>query len=75
MFCVLAYSALQLELHYMVSSWYHVSLVPRPEEEEKGPGFIVRTCANRGGIPPLLIYFRTLVMPESIPNVTLSIDL
>ena len=57
------------------------SLVPRPkeEEEEKGPGFsrsrvrlIVVEFLN---LRILLTYFCTLVTPESILNVTLSVDL
>ena len=57
----------------------HISLVPRPEEEEKGPGFsrsrmrLIAVEFHRFRI--LLIYFRTLVTPESILNVTLSVDL
>ena len=53
------------------------SLVPRPEEEEKGPGFsrwrmrLIAVEFHRLRI--LLIYFCTLVTPESTLNVTLEI--
>ena len=53
------------------------SLVPRPQGEEKGPGFsclrmrLIAVEFHRLRI--LSIYFRTLVTPESILNVTLSV--
>ena len=56
-----------------------LSLIPRPEEEEKGPCFsrsrmrLIAVEFRRLRI--LLIYFRTLATPESILNVTLSVDL
>ena len=55
------------------------SLVPRPEEEEKRPGFS-SLCMQAIAVEflclhILLIYFRTLVAPESTLNITLSIDL
>ena len=46
--------------------WGHLSLVPRPQEEEKGPGFshlhmrLIAVEFHRFRI--LLIYFRTLVI-------------
>ena len=57
------------------------SLVPRPKEEEgeKGPGFsrlrmrLIAVEFHRLRI--LLIYFRMVMTPESILNVTLSVDL
>ena len=61
--------------HNMVST----SLVPRFEEEEKGPGFshsrmrLITVEFDRLCI--LLTYFRTLVTSISILNVTLFVDL
>ena len=55
------------------------SLVPRPKEEEKGPGFscsrVRLITVEFHNLCILLTYFRTLVMPESILNVTLFVDL
>ena len=63
-------------LHY---SHIHASLVPRPEEEEKGPGFshsrMLLIAVEFHRLRILLIYFCTLVTRESILNITLSVDL
>ena len=52
------------------------SLVPRPEEEEKGPGFsrshMHLIAVEFHHLRILLMYFRTLVTPILILNVTLS---
>ena len=55
------------------------SLVPSPEEEEKGPGFsrsrmrLITVEFHRLRI--LSIYFRTLVTPILILSITLSVNL